>query len=233
MSLGPQYRKLFAATTISNLGDGVGVVAYPWLASAITRSPLLIALVAVAQRLPWLFFTLPAGVITDRHDRRTLMVGANEVRAVLTFAVAAAVLARQGTIPAPDEVEQVVGTEWLLYVAVIVATLLLGVCEVLYDNSAQTFMPAIVGEVQSRAGGRRRGHEQRRRVLGCERGHRPDGLAADPQTLAARRQEAQPRAVAQQVFGHLGGRGDHVLAVVEHDEQLPVADPRRRAAGDR
>ena len=154
-SLGANYRKLFAATTISNLGDGVGVIAYPWLASAITRSPLLIALVAVAQRLPWLLFTLPAGVITDRHDRRTLMVGANAVRAVLTFAVAAAVLARQGTIPAPDEVEQVVGTEWLLYVAVIVATLLLGVCEVLYDNSAQTFMPAIVEKPDlERANGR-------------------------------------------------------------------------------
>ncbi len=151
-SLGANYRKLFAATTISNLGDGVGVIAYPWLASAITRSPLLIALVAVAQRLPWLLFTLPAGVITDRHDRRTLMVGANAVRAVLTFAVAAAVLARQGTIPAPDDVEQVVDTEWLLYLAVIVATLLLGVCEVLYDNSAQTFMPAIVETAGPRAG---------------------------------------------------------------------------------
>ena len=41
-------------SAISNLGDGVGVIAYPWLASAITRNPLLIALVAVAQRLPWL-----------------------------------------------------------------------------------------------------------------------------------------------------------------------------------
>ena len=82
MSLGASYRKLFAASTISNLGDGVGVIAYPWLASAVTRNPLLIALVAVVQRLPWLLFTLPAGVITDRGDRRRLMVGANTVRAV-------------------------------------------------------------------------------------------------------------------------------------------------------
>ena len=94
--LGPNYRKLFAASTISNLGDGVGVIAYPWLASAITRNPLLIALVAVVQRLPWLLFTLPAGVITDRNDRRRLMVGANAMRSVLTAVVAVAVLARQG-----------------------------------------------------------------------------------------------------------------------------------------
>jgi MFS family permease len=142
--LGRNYHKLFAATAISNLGDGVGVIAYPWLATALTRNPLLIALIGVVQRLPWLLFTLPAGVITDRNDRRRLMVGTDVVRAVLTAAVAVAVLARQGTIPSPDDVDQVVGTEWFLYVLILVATLLLGTCEVLHDNSAQTFMPAIV-----------------------------------------------------------------------------------------
>lgn len=100
-ALGANYRKLFAASTISNLGDGVGVLAYPWLASAVTRNPILIALVAVAQRLPWLVFTLPAGVITDRYDRRRIMIGANASRAVLTLAVAGAVLWQGGDLPAP------------------------------------------------------------------------------------------------------------------------------------
>jgi MFS family permease len=144
VALGPSYRKLFAASTISNLGDGVSLIAYPWLASAITRNPVLIALVPVAQRLPWLVFTLPAGVITDRGDRQKLMVGANVLRAVLTGVVAFAVFTRRGVLPAPDEVAQVVSTEWLLYVILIAATLLLGVGEVFYDNSAQTFLPAIV-----------------------------------------------------------------------------------------
>jgi MFS family permease len=153
--LGPNYRKLFAATTISNLGDGVGIIAYPWLASAITRNPLLIALVAVAQRLPWLVFTLPAGVLTDRSDRRRLMVGANVTRAVLTAIVALGVLVGEGSLPAPDHVAEVVDTQWLLYVMVLVATLLLGTAEVLYDNSAQTFMPTIVeAEHLERANGR-------------------------------------------------------------------------------
>ena len=144
MALGTSYRKLFAASTISNLGDGVSLIAYPWLASAITRNPILIALVAVAQRLPWLVFTLPAGVITDRSDRRRLMVGANALRAILTAVVALAVFARRDVLPSPDEVDQVVSTEWLLYLILLAATLLLGVGEVLYDNSAQTFLPAIV-----------------------------------------------------------------------------------------
>ena len=148
MSLGANYRRLFTASTISNLGDGVGLVAYPWLASAVTRNPVLIALVAVAQRLPWLVFTLPAGVITDRGDRRKIMVSANAARAVFTVVVAVAVLWRGNKLPGPDELESVIGTEWVLYLCVIAATLLLGVCEVLYDNCAQTFMPRLVRDEQ-------------------------------------------------------------------------------------
>ena len=144
MTLGPSYRKLFSASSISNLGDGVGQLAYPWLASAVTRNPILIALVAVAQRLPWLVFTLPAGVITDRLDRRRIMVAANGGRAVLTGGVAIAVLWRGGALPGPDELDMVGETELVLYLCVVVATLLLGVGEVLYDNSAQTIMPALV-----------------------------------------------------------------------------------------
>ncbi len=141
---GPSYRKLFSATVLSNLGDGMSTVAYPWLASAITRNPILIALVAVVQRLPWLVFTLPAGVITDRVDRRKAMVSMDVLRGALTLVVALAVLGAQGTLPAPDELDLVTGTRTGLYTIVIVATLLLGMAEVLRDNSNQTIMPNIV-----------------------------------------------------------------------------------------
>ena len=145
--LGHSYFKLLSASTISNLGDGIAIVAYPWLASAITRNPLLISLVIVVQRLPWLVFSLPAGVITDRYDRRTLMVISNTVRAALTLLVAFAVLGKQGGLPGPDQISDaatVITTDTGLYILILVATLLLGVAEVLYDNSAQTFMPSIV-----------------------------------------------------------------------------------------
>ncbi len=145
--LGGNYFKLFSASTISNLGDGIGVIAYPWLASAITRNPLLIALVAVVQRLPWLLFSLPAGVITDRYDRRVIMIWSNAARAAVTLFVAFVVLARQNELPGPDVVADaatVITTDTTLYLLVLTATLLLGIGEVLYDNSAQTFMPSIV-----------------------------------------------------------------------------------------
>lgn len=145
--LGTNYFKLFGASTISNLGDGIGMLAYPWLASAITRNPLLIALVAVVQRLPWLVFSLPAGVVTDRMSRRTLMIRANSARFVITLGVAFLVLSRQDRLPGPDELSSGVAEaidDRMLYLLILVATLLLGVAEVFYDNAAQTFMPAVV-----------------------------------------------------------------------------------------
>lgn len=142
--LGRNFHKLFGASVVSNLGDGVGTIAYPWLASAVTRNPVLVALVMVAQRLPWLVFTLPAGVITDRVDRRKAMVHMDALRGLLTLGVAFAVLGEQGALPAPDEIESVTGTRTGLFLLVLLATLLLGMAEVLRDNSAQTLMPNIV-----------------------------------------------------------------------------------------
>lgn len=158
--LGRNYQKLIAAAGISNLGDGIGTIAYPWLASAVTRNPLLISLVVVAQRLPWLLFSLPAGVITDRVDRAKLMVYSNLTRAVVTVIVAVVVLGRQGSLPGPDELEALTtagesSTDLGLYLIVIVATVVLGFGEVLFDNANQSFLPHIVDDTQlEKANGR-------------------------------------------------------------------------------
>src|SRR5690606_34464802 len=131
--LGSRFRRLFAATLVSNLGDGMATIAYPWLASAVTRNPALIALVAVAQRLPWLVFSLPAGVIIDRVDRRRLMVSMDLVRGVLTLGIAFAVLGEQAGLPGPDALDTATGTRSGLYAVLLAATLLLGMAEVLRD----------------------------------------------------------------------------------------------------
>jgi MFS family permease len=143
--LGVNYWRLWTSSVISNLGDGVTAIALPWLSSAVTRNPLLIALVGVASRIPWLVFSLPAGVITDRVDRRILMVGSQIARAVLMFSAAAVVLMYQGSLPAPSEVQEgIVSNNMVVYGMIVVVSLLFGFAEVLYDNSAQTILPAIV-----------------------------------------------------------------------------------------
>jgi len=148
--LGKNYWRLWFAHGVSNLGDGVSQVAYPWLASAVTRSPLLIATVAVASRLPWLVFTLPAGVITDRFDRRKIIIAMDITRAVLAFLVAIAVTAQAGNLPALDSITTSVNlqTNWFLYTVLVVTALLFGCAEVLRDNSAQTFLPEVVEDDQ-------------------------------------------------------------------------------------
>ncbi len=144
--LGADYWRLWSASVVSNVGDGVALIAYPWLASAVTRNGLLIALIAVAQRLPWLVFTLPAGVITDRADRRNLMVTMDVARAVLTVVVAVVVLVQQDALPAPDAIADGldIATDVALYAVLVVATLLFGLAEVLRDNASQTILPSIV-----------------------------------------------------------------------------------------
>lgn len=148
--LGKNYWRLWTAHATSNLGDGIAGVAYPWLASAVTRSPLLIAIVAVFSRLPWLVFTLPAGVITDRFDRRKIIVAMDISRGILALLVAIAVTLEASSLPNLDQVGSGIElqTNWFLYSVLIVTALLFGCAEVLRDNAAQTLLPSVVKEEQ-------------------------------------------------------------------------------------
>lgn len=123
------FRLVFSATAISNLGDGVAMVAYPWLATLISKDPLDIAFVAFASRLPWFLLALPAGVITDRVADKKLMVGADVFRALLTLCVVALAV----WMPANGGIFLLAG-----------AAFMLGAAEVLRDNTAQTILPQLV-----------------------------------------------------------------------------------------
>ncbi|MCR8548990.1 MFS transporter [Salipiger sp. P9] len=123
------YRLLFAAGALTNLGDGMIVLALPWLATLMTRDPVAIAAVAAAGRLPWLLFALPAGVIIDRTDRRKLIARADLLRASIVTAILLLALGE----PVPGAVWALAGLAFLL-----------GSAEVLRDNAAQTILPALV-----------------------------------------------------------------------------------------
>jgi MFS family permease len=136
--LGRRYWQLWSASGLSNVADGVLQVALPLVAITFTTSPGQIAGVALAGRLPWLLFALQAGAISDRHDRRRIMLWANLARAAFMALVAIAVAVEFGGIA-------------VLYVVAFAV----GVCETLYDTSAQSIMPQIVDKNQlSKANGR-------------------------------------------------------------------------------
>jgi len=138
------YWLVFAANTVSSLGDGVSKVALPWLATLLTRDALLISVVTLAGRLPWFLFALPAGVWTDRLDRRRLMVSADLVRLVLTAGIVGLILFQTGGSGGVAPI-----------LALSALTFLLGSAEVLHSNAAQTILPAIVAAADlERANGR-------------------------------------------------------------------------------
>jgi MFS family permease len=136
--LGRRYWQLWGSSGLSNVADGVLQVALPLVAITYTTSPGQIAGVALAGRLPWLLFALQAGAISDRHDRRRVMLTANVGRASLLAVLAVLVALQTGGI-----------------VTLYVAAFAIGVCETLYDTSAQSIMPQVVEKDQlSKANGR-------------------------------------------------------------------------------
>ncbi|GAA4422505.1 MFS transporter [Actinokineospora soli] len=112
---------------MSNLGDGIGKVAFPLLAVSVTRDPVLIAGLSATAFLPWLLFSLLTGVLIDRVDRRRAMLLANAARAVIVGGLAVLVLSDATTI-------------WLLYAFALV----LGTVETIADSAAQALVPAVV-----------------------------------------------------------------------------------------
>lgn len=125
--LGVGFRWLLASSWVSNLGDGIALAAGPLLVASLTDDPLLIALAATVQWLPPLVFGLVAGVVTDRLDRRRIVVAVDLARATVLAALTWAVFAERVSIA-----------------VVLAALFVLGIAEVFADNAAQTILPMLV-----------------------------------------------------------------------------------------
>ncbi len=117
------FGRLWIASAVSNLGDGVTLVAAPLLAAALTRDPLAIAGLTVAQRLPWLLFSLLTGALADLVDRRRAVRAANALWTLALAVLAGTVALGVVTLP-------------VLYAAFFV----LGVAETLFDNAAAALL---------------------------------------------------------------------------------------------
>ena len=76
------FRLLWTGQAISLIGDGIYLVAIAWLVYDISNSPGALGLVGVAWTLPMVLTLLGAGVLSDRYDRRLLMIVADVLRVV-------------------------------------------------------------------------------------------------------------------------------------------------------
>jgi MFS family permease len=129
--LGLPFWRLWSASALSNLADGLVKIALPLVAVTVTDSPALVAGVALAVTLPWLLFALPAGALADRVDRRVAMVTANVVRAAAVAVLAVAMVLGLDSSAAAI---------WALYAV----ALLLGTAETVHDTCAQSILPQVV-----------------------------------------------------------------------------------------
>ena len=125
--LGHDFSRIWSASLITNLVDGVLRLAAPLLAVSLTDDPILIGAMSALGLLPWLFFAIPIGALVDRVNRGKALVLGNGLRAVIALFIAFAISQEFINI-------------WLLLLAVF----LFGICEVLVDTTSQAVLPQIL-----------------------------------------------------------------------------------------
>ncbi|HWM18060.1 MAG TPA: MFS transporter [Ilumatobacteraceae bacterium] len=112
---------------MSNLGDGINFAALPLLAYSLTDDERLLSLTTFVTLVPWLVLALPVGVLVDHADRRMLMVIANTARVGLFGVIALTA-----------------GADVITIAALMSLLIGVGTCEVVFDSSAQAFLPMLV-----------------------------------------------------------------------------------------
>ncbi len=82
------FRLLWAGMCVSLLGDGVFLVAIAWQAYELSNAPTALSLVGIAMTVPMIVFLLIGGVVSDRVDRRKVMLAADAARGLLVGVLA-------------------------------------------------------------------------------------------------------------------------------------------------
>ncbi|MFN2525158.1 MAG: MFS transporter [Actinomycetota bacterium] len=86
------FRLLWTGLTVSLIGDGLYVVAIAWQAYELSNVPTAFSLVSVAWSLPMVIFLLVGGVVSDRFERRLVLIASDVIRGVAIAAMGALAL---------------------------------------------------------------------------------------------------------------------------------------------
>lgn len=78
---------LWVGQFVSQIGDRLAMVAFPWLVYQSTDSAFSTGVMLALYALPYVLFGAFAGVIIDRFNKRSVMVTADLIRAALTLSV--------------------------------------------------------------------------------------------------------------------------------------------------
>ncbi|WP_158882502.1 MFS transporter [Amycolatopsis anabasis] len=128
----PDFRRLWAGDTVSQVGTFVGHTVLPMIAvTALSASAFETGLLTAAENAAFLLIGLPAGVWVDRLRRRPLMLRADFFRAALLF-----------TVPLAWWLDM------LTLAQLVVVALLVSVGTVFFDVAYQSYLPSLVGRGQ-------------------------------------------------------------------------------------
>ena len=124
----PEFLKLWSAETISQFGSQVGGLALPFVAILVLdASAFEVAALGTVEFLPFILFTLPAGVWVDRLRRRPILIAGDFGRAALLATIPAAYIA-----------------DVLTLAQLFVVGFLVGTCQVFFDVAYQSYLPSLV-----------------------------------------------------------------------------------------
>ena len=88
------FRILFPANALSNIGTWVQIVAQDWLVLQLTdNNGFYLGLVTAIQFLPVMLLSLHGGVLADRVDKRKLLIATNTLAALACYALGILVVA--------------------------------------------------------------------------------------------------------------------------------------------
>lgn len=123
----PNFRNLWLARVVSNLGDWFNLLASAALIANLSGAGTAISLLFLARFLPLFLMSPFAGLLADRFDRRKLMIATDLLRAitVLSFLF----------VDRPERI-------WLLYVL----TTLQFVFSAIFTPAQQAYLPAVVDQ---------------------------------------------------------------------------------------
>ncbi|GAC1565166.1 MAG: MFS transporter [Ktedonobacteraceae bacterium] len=109
------YMLLWSGQVVSNVGSQVSMLAFPLLILALTRSPALAGFAGALRALPYLLFSLPAGAIVDRWDRKRVMIICDTGRALAMVSIPIALVLGHLTVIQLFVVTAVEGTLYVFF----------------------------------------------------------------------------------------------------------------------
>jgi DHA3 family tetracycline resistance protein-like MFS transporter len=82
-----EFALLWTGMAVSLVGDGIYFVAVAWQAYSLSNTPVALSAVGVAWTLPTVLFLLVGGALTDRLERRRVLLVANFAEALAIGAI--------------------------------------------------------------------------------------------------------------------------------------------------